>query len=291
VEKKNLTPQGYAELLTWQSRRVRLFHDGGRVTGAISSYGDVFEKGNADHIEIMSGWRVDSQKSQNHESYKPKTHITSRSMWRDLGALLPQADANSQTKRPGVLDWIPRFDGQDVKIEHKKINIHAVGYEYGAMQGIVNELISDSVVINARLLGELGGAWVKDINNLLKDTDEAVKALGRCATDLNKAAGGDGARTGENTKAQAYFVLDEPFRAWLAGITPDSASRLEIVNQWKGAAKRILYELGRTLINEAGDAAFVGRKLKRNGKSVYMNSAIAEVIFKAALKNIFGGET
>jgi CRISPR system Cascade subunit CasA len=284
--KRNLTPRSYVELLTWQSRRARLFCEGDRVTGVISSYGDVFDKENT-FIEQMSGWHDSSQRGQ---GYIPNTHSASRSMWRDLGALLPQDDSQTNNeknkiRRPGVLDWLSELELSDT------INVSAVGYEYGAMQGVVTEMISDSIALNARLLAELGRDWAKNIINLLNDTEKAVGALGWLASDLDRAAGGAGTSSKENLKELAYFSLDEPFRAWLAGIVPGSSPELETGNLWKASAKRIITGIGEELIAGAGDAAFVGRELRDNKRTHYMTSAIAEMKFRGALRKIFGGET
>jgi CRISPR system Cascade subunit CasA len=272
-------PQSYIELLTWQSRRVRLFGDEHKVTGVLSSYGDVFAKENT-FIEQMSGWHESSQKGQ---GYIPNTHNASRSMWRDLGAILPQVSADGKSQRPGVLDWL-------VLLEiNENINICAVGYEYGAMMGVVNEMLCDSLTLNAKLLSELGKEWVPDIIKLVEYTEKAVNALGTLAADLDKAAGGDGVKSRESPKERAYFLLDEPFREWLRAIDPDSSDRFEISEKWKNAAKQIILKVGNELIAAAGPAAFIGRELTMNRKTYYMTSAVAETKFRGALRNIFGG--
>jgi CRISPR system Cascade subunit CasA len=284
VEKRDLIPKSYVELLTWQSRRTRLSYEGDRVIGVISSYGDVFDKENT-FIEQMSGWHESSQRGQ---GYIPNMHLASRSMWRDLGALLPQADEGSKTKRPGVLDWLSELDINDT------INIRAVGYEYGAMQGIVIELISDSITLNTKLLAELGKDWAVNIIDLIDSTEKAVNALGSLEFDLYQAAGGDRTKFKGRSREQAYFSLDEPFRAWLSKIIPGSSPILDTSNQWKISAKRIIAKIGEDLIAEAGDAALVGRELERGkgkgDKKYYMSAAIASMKFRRDLRDIFGKE-
>jgi CRISPR system Cascade subunit CasA len=281
--KEERRPESYVELLTWQSRRVRLFYEGDKVTGVLSSYGDVFDKENT-FIEQMSGWHESSQKGQ---GYLPTTHKPGRSMWRDLAGLLPRIipqGAKNTATRPGVLDWLVTLG------IHDKINLCAVGYEYGDMQGVVKELISDSITLNAELIGELGQDWVPHLINLLGDTENAVKALGGLASNLDKAAGGNGKTAGNSPGEQAYFALDEPFRNWLAGVAPGSSPQIETCNQWKRTARGIVTKIGEELIAEAGDAAFVGREIKENKMTYRMTSAIADMKFKSALKKIFGGE-
>jgi CRISPR system Cascade subunit CasA len=288
VAKRERIPQGYAELLTWRSRRVRLFPDAGgdRVIGVVSSYGDIFKKENT-FIEQMSGWHMSAQGGKDHI---PNTHVASRAFWRDLGALLPQSkDENPDGKRkrirPGVLDWIARIDAID-----GLVNLCAVGYEYGAMQAIVNELISDSVALNAKLLKALDAAWQKSILDLIADTEQAVGALGRLAADLDRAAGGDGTGAGNESKEQAYFALDEPFREWLVKIDPDNSSLPEARNVWKRTARRIVRKIGAAWIAKAGDVAFVGRNTEKAGHlRGYSVSASANMKFEAELNRIFGG--
>jgi CRISPR system Cascade subunit CasA len=286
--KKERVPKGYAELLTWQSRRVRLFPnaDGDSVVGVISSYGDVFAKENT-FIEQMSGWHVSAQGGG---GYIPNTHVASRAFWRDLGALLPQSAAGNaggegKRIRSGVLDWLVRLDILD-----GLIRLCAVGYEYGAMQAIVNELVSDSVALNAKLLKRLDADWHAHILDLLSATEKAVGALGRLASNLDRAAGGDGTGAASKPKEQAYFALDEPFREWLAKIEPDNSPPLKTCDEWKRTAKHILLEIGAARIAEAGDAAFAGVK-KGSGRRLkdYVTSPAAELKFRSELNKIFGG--
>jgi CRISPR system Cascade subunit CasA len=284
LAREKVLPKGYVELLTWQSRRVLLRSDGDKVVGVISSYGDVFDKENT-IIEMMSGWHISSQKGQ---GYIPNTHVASKSMWRDLGALLPQADTDDDdgagNKRPKVLDWLSECDISG------NINIHAVGYEYGAMQGIVDELIFDSLAINAQLFADLETNCASDIITLLEKTDEAVNALKVLSFDLARSAVGGGAKSPRDPREQAYFALDGPFRAWLADITP-SSDMTETGKQWKNIAKRIIYKAGKELIAEAGNAAFKEREVETKTKKekIYMNSFVAQAKFEKALRSILGG--
>ena len=275
ASKTDISPNGYVELLTWQSRRTLLFVDGARVTGVISSYGDVFAKENIS-CEQMSGWHISSLRNQ---GLIPNTHDSSRSMWRDLGAILPRAIADDKSRRPGVLDWIAQLGVQD------NVRLCAVGYEYGAMQGVVDRAIADSLSINAALFAELGTDWVARIVDLLEKTDKSAYWLGVLASDLDKAAGGDGSKSGDAPKEHAYFALDEPFRTWLAEIDPAKSNMDLESNKWKQEARRILARQGDELVAEAGDAAFVGRDTK-NG---YLSAPKAEMKFKQRLNENLGG--
>jgi CRISPR system Cascade subunit CasA len=287
--KKNIEPGSYLELLTLQSRRVRLFADGDKVIGVLSSYGDVFDKENR-FVEQMSGWHLSSQKGQ---GWIPNTHEVGHSMWRDLDSLLPQyVETNNNTsstvRRPGILDWLAEV-GFDTSVK-----ISAIGYKFDPMMTTVKEMISDSLTVNAQLFAELGKMWTDKILEILKETDKAVvDALGRLANDLEKSAGNRDTKASARAKEQAYFALDEPFREWLAKINPqnkDYKSVNDAEKYWYTKAKGILLNLGKELVQEAGDAAFAGRELKDDKiKGGYINSAIALGRFQGSLKKIVGG--
>ncbi|MDR2515220.1 MAG: type I-E CRISPR-associated protein Cse1/CasA [Christensenellaceae bacterium] len=277
--KLEFEPESYIELLTWQSRRAWLFAENGRVTGILSSYGDVFEKENT-FIELMSGWHQSSIASQ---GFIPNTHDSSRQIWRDLSALLPPSNVETNEKkenhRAPILDWLDKLEIEGT------LSLVAVGYEYGPMQGVVDKMISDSLNVNAELLGRLGAIWASRISDVLERTDSAVYALGRFANDLDRAAGGGGTAAGDAPKLQAYAALDEPFRDWLARIAPREDSIEEKMIEWRGIAKKELRRQGSALAAEAGTAAFIGRKDK-NGH--LLNTPIAQRHFLWSLNQHLG---
>ena len=312
-------PDGYADLLTWQSRRVRLFRDGGRVTGILYSYGDVFEKGNT-FVEQMSGWRPSSEKGKENR-FIPNTHSADRSAWRDLCALLSRKSHDGKDNRPpGIVAWAAALKHKCLD-ELEILQLRTVGLEYGNMQAVVNELISDGVTVNAALLTELDKEWLPRILDAVQKTDQCVSELGRLASTLVEASGGSDERALKGAAAvareQAFFALDVPFREWLSRIDPAKDDVDDQLIGWfgkkgdnppgadpagaagnagtsarPGRMRSILFGQAARMVGEAGVKAMVGvgKTNENTNKKAYINSCKALDYFSRQLDQIIGGK-
>ncbi|MDD4772946.1 MAG: type I-E CRISPR-associated protein Cse1/CasA [Eubacteriales bacterium] len=269
-KKAERRPAGYCELLTWQSRRARLFtgekngNDPSLVTGVLYSYGDVFQTANM-FIEQMTGWHKSTQ-GENKDQFIPNRHQKERSLWRDLGAILPQA-TNSQNENnltPGVIQWVALLR-ENKLISDEIIQLCSAGFHYGAMDAKVEAMTSDTLSINTGLFSKLGSDWVTRINNILQMTDNCIRQISYLAADLAKACGdsdslyhkaGDGAGTA--AKAESYFLLDMPFRKWLADIDPQKTDIDTAEQRWKDTVKGVLLRLGEEMVHQSGEKGIVG---------------------------------
>lgn len=296
-------PSGYAELLTWQSRRVRLFpgsgNDSNLVKGVLYSYGDVFPTADM-LIEQMTGWHLCTQGDKK-GCFIPNKHQEERSLWRDLSAILPQAASyDTQNLNPGVIQWLALLEGRNVLPVHI-VNLCAVGFHYGAMDAKVEAMTADALAIHASIFTELSNEWVPRITNLLQLTDSCVKQISFLLTDLAKASGDSdsthhraGEGTGNAAKAEAYFRLDKPFRKWLADIDPAQTDIDEAERDWKSIVRQTLLRLGEEMTHQSGEKAIIGRWVEeRNspksrlytapGAFIKFRSKILQIIEKGGL--------
>jgi CRISPR system Cascade subunit CasA len=269
--------------LTWQSRRVLLFEDDGAVTGVLASYGDVFDKESM-FIEQMSGWHRSSDKSGK-DIFIPNTLSKDRSMWRDLNALLPLSVPGSDNNRiPGIVRW-RGFLKTNNAIDVDAVNISAIGAEYGAMMGVVNEVITDHISFNANLLTDLGKDWIPQILDVLEKTDKCIYSLGQLARDLAKSSGADDKdkvlldAVSRAARTDAYFTFDAYFRKWLGSIEPETHDRYEVCKIWNEAMRTKILSLGRAMVDDADSSAFVGRGKKTNALT-------AHLIFKGSVYKV-----
>src|SRR5262249_51852516 len=110
-------PSGPRDLYTWQSRRLRLHHDGTAVHGVVLSYADPLTPQNRQGNEPMTGWRRsgDQEKKDGQPLiYMPHRHDPARAAWRGLASLLGggpgpssgQRGEPAEGLRPRILDWI-----------------------------------------------------------------------------------------------------------------------------------------------------------------------------------------
>ena len=271
-QKKERRPSGYSELLTWQSRRVRLFSGDGNesdlVKGVLYSYGDVFQTSDM-FIEQMTGWHLSTQ-GDTKGHFIPNKHRAERSLWRDLSSILPQATNSSEVNNhnPGVIQWIALLKERNL-LPRNIIQLCAVGFHYGPMDAKAEAMTADDLSIHAGIFTELGNEWMPIITNLLQLTDNCIKLLSFLAVDLAKASGDSDSShhtAGEGSssagKAEAYFRLDMPFRKWLADIDPVQTDIAKAEQDWKDIVSRILLQLGKEMTHQSGEKAITGRWVK-----------------------------
>src|SRR5690606_32504947 len=84
---------GQLDMLTWQSRRVRLAVETGRVVGVVLANDDALNPQNRYDVEHMTAWRrseTQEKKLGAPRVYMPRKHDPERALWRGLAGLLPQ---------------------------------------------------------------------------------------------------------------------------------------------------------------------------------------------------------
>ncbi|HBN83141.1 MAG TPA: type I-E CRISPR-associated protein Cse1/CasA [Clostridiales bacterium] len=264
-------PAGYCDLLTWQSRRVRLFEDenSNTVKGVLYSYGDIFDK-NDMLIEQMSGWHLSTQgDSKGH--FIPNKHQKERGMWRDLDAILPQASNSTDINNhsPGVIQWLALLKERDLILD-EMIQLCAMGFHYGAMDAKIEAMTADMLSIHTEVLTQLGTDWVIRITNILQLTENCIKQLSLLASDLARACGDSdsqqhkaGEGSGNAAKAEAYFQMDLPFRKWLADINPTQSDPDKVELVWIETVKQILMQLGEEMVHRSGEKGITGRVVNK----------------------------
>jgi CRISPR system Cascade subunit CasA len=220
----------------------------------------------------MTLWRRDEKTG----AFTPKRHNPARQLWRDFEALIVCKDGG---RVPGVVRWNERLSYEGL-IGDTRLKFSAPSVKYGDKDFFADDMFSDAVSLNARLLGRLSDIWQTQIVEILKVTDDAVLLFGRFALDLALAGGADDEKNNKasiraDAREQAYGELDIPFRNWLAAIKGDEDINAVLI-AWKHSVRNILLKLANGRLDAAGDAAFIGRK----GNTAFT----AELNFKARLK-------
>jgi len=288
IEKGHPAPVGPADLFTWPSRRVRLAHDGAGVTGVVLSNGDPLEPQNR-LLEPMTAWRrseFQEKKRGEHRVYMPRTHVPERSLWRGLAALLPQGEREVQRRDgsrvlpPRTLEWLRELQGEGVLARDHVVRTRAVGIEYGAQSSTVSEIVDDALSVRLVLVAESGRDLREAALTAVAGTEQAVRALAACAADLAEAGGGDRESAESRALEDGYFILDAPFRSWLAGLhgglDPTAA-----LHHWSWIARGRLRALGDELVEAAGPAAWTGRA-NRQGR--HLSTPEADLRLRSALR-------
>lgn len=292
-------PDNQAELLTVQSRRIILKSD--RVHNRIIGYtllgGDFFQKNNAMN-EQMTIWRV--KKEKNSVEIQPKRNDPEKQMWRDFANF---AVIDNESIRPGIVAWADFLKTKRMIKRKKAICFRSAAVQYGDKDFFATDIFGDSIEFNISILTQLGTNWANLIKGEISKCDEAAKYLGDLSSDIQKAAGVSPEDTKrimavrENWKGRYYYRIDVPFRKWLGSIDPESDAEPDDVRaDWRKKAYKIVLELGREVFEQAGEEAFIGRKVEIVKDSFrYYSSPEAFDRFKRNIKRCFsignvGGE-
>lgn len=286
-------PTGPLDLYTWQSRRIKLFHDHERVTGVLVCNGERITPQDRQTLEPHTAWRrskAQEKKLGRPLVYMPREHVVERSIWRGLESLLPGVVGSAQTTEgaaaltPEILEWVATLQRERALPTGQVVSIRTIGTVYGPQSATTEEIIDDALNVAVAVLPsrELGLAAV----DAGKAAENGVRALGSLAANLAVAAGGEA--DGPRTRAQelAYSQLDQPFRKWVAGLGLDSGPDIfDLQADWHLAARKILQRLGAEQLAAAGDAAWMGRTVTgRDNKARILTAAHADTWFRRDLR-------
>ena len=283
-------PNDPAALLTLQSRRLILEAENGVVTGYRLLGGDFFSKANA-FAEQMTVWKPIYEKKEI-TGFQPKRHNSAKRIWREFSAI---AETDAQSRRPGVVSWIVALkDAEDAPLDRKRmIKFKIAAVQYGDKDSGVNNVFSDSLTFHASLLKEMAKPLRELVEKEITLCDEIARKVGSFASDLEIASGGDGKAGRENGAERYYDRIDQPFRAWLAGLNPEAedVARENALDEWRKTAFRIARQVGEELVEQAGEAAFVGRDVaidKAKNKKRHYSAPEAYNWFSYALRELDG---
>lgn len=288
-------PTGKLDLYTWQSRRVRLIPENGRVVGAVLTNGDKLEPRNMQQYEPMTAWRrsqAQEKKLKISLVYLPRVHQSDRALWLGLDSVFgdDSVDRHPSTLKPGLEKWVSRLADEGCLLGRERLlRVRAVGFEYGTQNSIIANLIDDSIELSAFLLSSDGKSLVSLAQECARLTSDAVFALGAFAGNLCLASGGSGADevkgARQSARARAFFEIDSSFRLWLASLDEGSDVNAER-DRWRRLARSIIKANAANLLRGLASGAIVGAPARSGaGKNIgWMTASRAETIFNAALK-------
>ncbi|QBI51838.1 type I-E CRISPR-associated protein Cse1/CasA [Streptomonospora litoralis] len=285
-------PTGVRDLYTWQSRRLRLRYDADGVYGALLAYGDPLPARNMHNREPMTAWRRSPAQEKKHslaQVYLPREHDPARSAWRGLAALVTgrvtggeQRQEAAAIVRPRILDWVARLVNEGFLEDDHLIRPRLFGAVYGTQQSVIDEILDDGVAMHLVLLHERDDGLGQTAVDAVEDADKAVTVLGDLAQRLAQAAGAEADGPRAAARDLGFAELDGPFRDWLGGIRPGDdpdGKRAE----WQLRAHRIVRELGRHLVDQAGDAAWTGRLIETRQTTFWLTAGGADLRFRSDL--------
>jgi CRISPR system Cascade subunit CasA len=278
---------GFVDLYTWQSRRIRLAHDGHRVTAVLICNGDRLTPQNHHIVEPHTAWRRSAPqelKLKQRLVYMPREHNPERAIWRGLQSLLPGAEKPqkgdaAQALSPTVLEWISHVG--DVVGPDFPLRMRTIGMTYGSQSSTTEEIIDDALSLRAVLVRHDAADLAGVVVSCVEAAEKAARALGSLAANLAAAAGGESDGPRSRATELAFAELDISFRTWISGLQSDTdATVAQVV--WHSEARRVVAALGRDLVARASATAWIGRTVK--GRLV--TSAHADSWFRKDLHDV-----
>lgn len=246
---------GMCEILTWQSRRVRLFPENGRVTGVLVSNGDKWLDRNT-YTDPLTAYRFSkNQSTQTHYVWMPQTHSAERTLWRGADALLTRL-SSSQEKQNKPATVVRQISSGKYFSPDTKTKIQLVGMVYGTQSSIVEETIDESVTLELGILTEQGAEISAMVRDNIQLTMDASIALGQYAGNLLRAAGKEYEFRPSVTESILHRMEDE-FRSWLADLSVSDDVSAQAA-KWQSKVRRILESEADQLAVSAGPKAAIG---------------------------------
>lgn len=283
---------GPATLLTWQSRRVLLRHEGETVTGVLLCNGDRLKPQNAQGYEMMTAWRRSPSQEGTLKMpvvYMPRKHDPARALWRNLPTLtVTEREAVNNVPdslRPRNLDWVAAMGVQD-----QPIRLRAYGVVYGNNDAVIDATVSDALDLNLCLLTatdpRVGHAITKAVNL----TDEGISRLANFAKNIAKAAALDPVGPQREARELAYSKFDKKFRMWIRDVTVDNCG--DRLKEWLKTVRGTLLGLEFELAQRASPQAIVGRDIKdsKDAEPTHYCVALAENWFRKSINQLIPKE-
>lgn len=266
-------PRSPAELLTLQSRRLLLHREDQYVIGYSLLGGDFFPPENA-FVEQMTGWRQSQENKRGPIEYKPRRHDPSRQMWRDFASLFV---SRGGAHPPGVVSWVKQLQCRHF-FDHSLVRFQIAAMKYGDKDFFVDDVYSDGIAFHTDLLEreEMEGSWVERVLQEIETTEALVTEVSGFAQKILLASGvSDNGkqpvrrrRIAMETREQAYYRLDQPFRQWLEEIDPTADEPSEVSSKWWTQSQSIIRELAKELVTQRGRRAYAERVIKEGDKEI-----------------------
>ena len=276
-----VAPTGLLNLLTWQSRRIRLFPcvDGDEVVvpRVIIAAGDRMPQTPHD-IEPHTAWHMSTDgKKTVAAGWRPRTHRPGRAGWRGLDSLLAlerQDGTRFETSR--LLDQLSRMVVKKCPPFEYPLRVEQVGVTYGTQNAVVEQVISDSIPMPVAALRTHDQCW-DAVAGVYEQAEKLAQAANRLSDDVRRACGGDpvpwdkGQRLGE----LVLHALDPLVRRFLRGAchTMDLDTLDKAQRAWEMLAHDVVLDTIKPMLAATPASAIVGRTDEATGRVHRLSTA------------------
>ncbi|ABD09412.1 CRISPR-associated protein, Cse1 family [Frankia casuarinae] len=287
-------PEGLLDLLTWQSRRIRLVPEADptavedvSVRRVVLTAGDRLT-GSVHALEPHTAWRQVDKPKADEPPVRPVRHQPGRSAWRGLEALLTTTPLSSdKVFAPTALSQLARLRDDGYVPDDLPLQVLTVGVKYGTQSAVIDEVMADEIPLPVTALAR-DSAVRETVLAVAAQAESLRIAANRLGDDLREAAGATdklpwdkGQRLGEIL----IHSFNPTVHRLLAGLQqhPEDAKRAELA--WRILARRLAWEVVDPVLSAAGPETFLGRD---PGEPFGARLAGAEMSFRRTLNDVLG---
>ena len=204
-------------------------------------------------LEPMTLWRY-NESGNNKGFYTPIKHTVNKSVWRSFGLLPLLREANLKENR--IIDWLNDINSKltdYTDLPELNPDISAVGMQDdgNATSWVPTDEIFDTLSIESFILTDLSEAgWVSRTNETIEKTKKVVSDLyKKFLTDIKEIRNIQSNLFVDQKIEELYFLIDVPFRKWIAGIRYNDCKDTKIKEWWKELYKLVVREADEFYLN------------------------------------------
>jgi CRISPR system Cascade subunit CasA len=282
------------DLLTWQSRRIRLVPDGDSAGGDVRISRVVLCAG--DRIDVLphdvephTTWKVTEKPTAGDPPQRPVHHQPGRSAWRGLAALVATGQPTSDSKSaPLALSQVADLRVEGYLPDDYPLRALIVGVVYGNMQAVIEDAVVDVLPLPMLALLDHDDNEVRRALLAVVDQAEQLRlAANRLGDDLRAAMGVDkvpwdkGQRLGE----VLVHAFTPSVRRLLAGLQRHPGRAEQGEDAWRVVARQLAWSVAEPALEAVPSTAYLGRGRDERRPA---RLATAEASFRKQLTQILG---
>ena len=283
---------GLLDLLTWQSRRVRLLaevHDDEVVVSrVVLTAGDRLRS--LPEYEPHTAWRREDKPKAGQSPQRPLRHRPGIAVWRGLQSLLATREASSASQTSSLLlRQLAELRDLQVVSPDLRLQVLAAQVFYGNQSAVVEDVFVDLIPLPISALPEDNPVRELLVSVALH-AGELQKAANHLEDHLREAAGGERTPWDRSQRLGDTLVQDltPVVRRLLSGLQRDP-EQVEAAGQaWRATARQRSLTAAAQALAAAPMRAFAGRTFHQGGREWTVRLSVAEAAFGKALNDILG---
>lgn len=283
---------GLLDLLTWQSRRVRLLaevHDDEVVVSrVVLTAGDRLRS--LPEYEPHTAWRREDKPKAGQSPQRPLRHRSGIAVWRGLQSLLATREASSASQTSSLLlRQLAELRDLQVVSPDLCLQVLAAQVFYGNQSAVVEDVFVDLIPLPISALPEDNPVRELLVSVALH-AGELQKAANHLEDHLREAAGGERTPWDRSQRLGDTLVQDltPVVRRLLSGLQRDP-EQVEAAGQaWRATARQRSRTAAAQALAAAPMRAFAGRTFHQGGREWTVRLSVAEAAFGKALNDILG---